>query len=382
VKNVLELDDLRKRTSQKWSRYGSDVLPAFVAESDYPASPNVARALREAIDNGDLGYAEPKLALGNAYSRFAQKRYGIETDPGDVTAFPEVMVAAAEVLRRISQPGDEVVVNPPVYPPFFATIAEVRRTIVSVPLIGDGVAKIDFTALDRAFADGARVYLLCNPHNPVGRAFNGEELARVADLAEEYDVAVLADEIHGPLVLQGRTHTPFESVVKGRNVRSITFTSASKGWNIAGLKCALAISSSSWGRSILASLKDLMEERTGHLGVIATVAAFESDGTYLDDVVAHLSAQRHVLKDLLDANGLESVGYTPPEAGFLAWLDCRHLGLGTDPAKVFLDNGRVALARGLDFGAEGSGYARLNFATSAETLSEIVRRMRAGVRSR
>lgn len=228
MKSALGLDELRKRTSQKWSRYGSDVLPAFVAESDYSTPPNVACALREAIDNGDLGYAEPKTTLGIAYSCFAEGRYGIKTEPVDVTAFPEVMVAVAEVLRRISQPGDGVVINSPVYPPFFATIAEVHRAVVSVPLLWDGIARIDFPALERAFAGGARVYLLCNPHNHVGRAFKSEELARVADLAEQYDVAVLADEIHGALVLNGCKHTPFESVVKGPKVRSITFTSARK----------------------------------------------------------------------------------------------------------------------------------------------------------
>jgi cystathionine beta-lyase len=285
------------------------------------------------------------------------------------------MVAVAEVLRKISNPGDGVVINPPVYPPFFATIAEVERTIVRVPLLCEGRAAIDFAALERAFAAGARAYLFCNPHNPVGRAFGAEEVARVADLAEAYDVAVLADEIHGPLVLPGAKHTPFESIAQGRKLRAITFTSASKGWNIAGLKCAVAISSSAWGRSILRSLKDVMEERTGHLGVIATVAAFESDGAFLDDVVTHLSSQRQTLRELLDENGLQSIEFVPPEAGYLAWLDCRKLNLGPDPAQTFLKTGHVALARGLDFGEQGTGHARLNFATSKSTLRKIIQQM-------
>jgi len=165
----------------------------------------------------------------------ARRAPGVEIDPADVVALPEVMVGAAEILRVVTEPGDAVVVNPPVYPPFFATLAEVDRRVVDVPLIPDGTAfALDFDGLQSAFAAGARAYLFCNPHNPVGKVFSSQDVARVAMLAERYGVTVLADEIHAPLVLPGAKHTPFESVVAASGVSAITLTSASKGWNVAG----------------------------------------------------------------------------------------------------------------------------------------------------
>jgi cysteine-S-conjugate beta-lyase len=377
----IDLRVLRKRTSEKWARYGENVLPVFVAETDFPVPPAIARVLHRAVDDGDLGYAQSH-GLGEAYASFARERYGCASDPKDVRALPEVMVGVAELLRIITEPGDGVVVNPPVYPPFFATTSEVARTIVEVPLDMRGpVPTLDFDGLEAAFAAGARVYLLCNPHNPVGRVYSLDDLQRVAELARQYDVAVLADEIHAPLVLPGARHIAFESISRDAGVRAITLTSASKGWNIAGLKCALAVSGSDWGRSVLRKLPEAMTERTGHLGVMATVAAFTSEVGFLDRVVAHLDAARAALRRLLDANGLEPIGYVEPEAGFLAWLDCRALGLGADPARTFLKRGNVALVPGLKFGREGSGYARFNFATSTSLIEEAVKRMRAAIDS-
>lgn len=371
----IDLNVLRARTSEKWARYAPDVLPAFVAETDFPIAPSIARVLHHAIDIGDLGYAAPR-GLGEAFAAFAQLRYGSAVDPASVFPLPEVMIGAAEILRVVTRAGDGVVINPPVYPPFFATIAEVGRTVVEVPLDADGeTVRLDFDGLEREFAAGARVYLFCNPHNPVGRAFAQDDVRRVAELAQRYGVIVLADEIHAPLVLPGAHHTPFEDVVRDTGVHAITLTSASKGWNIPGLKCAIAVSRSAWGREALSRLPKAMTERTGHLGVLATIAAFSSDIGFLDRVVAHLDVLRMTVGRLLTDYGLGAIRYTPPQAGFLAWLDCRELGLGDDPAKEFLKRGKVALQRGLDFGREGSGFARLNFATSTAVLTEIVKRM-------
>jgi cysteine-S-conjugate beta-lyase len=374
----IDLRSLRARTSEKWAKYGEDVLPAFVAETDFPVAPGIATALRKAIENGDLGYASPS-GLGDAYASFAKSRYRCRIDPRSVFPLPEVMIGVAEILRVITKPGDGIVINPPVYPPFFATIAEVGRAIVEVALnTKESIAQLDFAGLERAFASGARVYLFCNPHNPVGRVFSQNDVERVAVLAARYDVAVIADEIHAPLVLPGAEHVAFESVATRANVHAITLTSASKGWNIPGLKCALAVSGSPWGRGVLERLPRALVERAGHLGVHATIAAFTSEVGFLDRVVEHLDTQRNSLARLLSDNGLGSIRFTPPQAGFLAWLDCRAFDLGPDPAKVFLERGKVALVRGLDFGREGSGFARLNFATSTEVLTEIVQRLRRG----
>jgi cystathionine beta-lyase len=377
----ITLERLRRRTSQKWKRYAADVLPLFVAESDFPAPPAVARVLHEAVENGDLGYAEPSR-LGEAFASFAARRFGYAPDPCDIIAVPEVMVGVAEILRVITEPRDRVVINPPVYPPFFMTIDEVRREIVEVPLRNTTTGyALDFDALEDAFKAGVRVYLFCNPHNPVGRAYSRDDVLRIAILAERYGVVVLADEIHAPLILPGATHTPFESVVRETGVRAITLSSASKGWNIAGLKCALAMTSSDWGRSVFKKLPVELPERVGHLGVLATQTAFTEDVPFLDRVTAHLDVQRANVQTLLMEYGLEKIRYTPPQAGYLAWLDCRDLQFSEEPAAVFLKRGRVALYRGGHFGAQGEGYVRLNFATSSAILEEAIERMSLACRT-
>ena len=373
----IDLATLRKRTSEKWLHYPEEILPLFVAETDFPTPPAIARALRDAIEHGDLGYAQPREALGEAYSEFSRAHYNHEPDPDAVLAVPEVMVGAAEILRAITGPSDSIVINPPVYPPFFSTIAEVKRPIVEVPLLRSdlGEYSMNFVAVEKAFAAGARVFLYCNPHNPVGRVAPREEVTRIAELAARYDVVVIADEIHAPLVLPGATHTPFESVVDQTGVHAITLTSASKGWNIAGLKCAIAVTSSDWGRSVFKRLPKVITERSGILGLIATIAAFAGDVPFLERVKKHLDVQRDTLRSLLDDYGLEKIRYTPPSASFLAWLDCRDLNLGPNPSAAFLNRGKVALVPGLAFGAQGAGFVRLNFATSTEILEEAVRRM-------
>jgi cysteine-S-conjugate beta-lyase len=374
----LALDRLRKRRSAKWAAYPPDVLPAWVAEMDFPVAEPIKQALRAAIDLDDCGYARPHV-LPEAFAAFAAARFGWAVDPARVIAVPEVMIGVGEVLRLVTTPGDPVVVNPPVYPPFFATIAEVERRVVEVPLArgADGWA-LDLAGLERAFAAGARAFLFCNPHNPVGRVFAPDDVRAVAELAARYDVAVLADEIHAPLTLPGAAHTPFLSVSEPLGVRAVVLTSASKGWNIPGLKCAVVVGSPAM-RDALAPLRVPERlERVGHLGVLGTVAAFTEGGAWLDALVAHLDRNRALLARLL-ADCLPEVGFVPPQAGYLAWLDCRALGLGDDPARTFLKRGRVALSRGPDFGSGGAGFARLNIGTSGELLREAVRRMQSSV---
>jgi cystathionine beta-lyase len=373
--DLLSLDRLRARRSAKWSAYPEDVLPAWVAEMDFPLAEPVRRALLAAIELDDCGYARP-ATLAPAFRDFAAARFGWEVDPADVFAVPEVMIGVAEVLRLTTAPGDGVVINPPVYPPFFSTIAEVERRIVEVPLARDGSGwALDLDALARAFAAGARAYLLCTPHNPTGRVFAAAELRAVAELAARHGVIVLADEIHAPLTLPGSAHTPFVSLGGAHGCEAVTLTSASKAWNIPGLKCALIVAGSPAMRAALAPLRaPERAERTGHLGVLASIAAFREGGAWLDALVRHLDRNRALLPRLL-AEHLPAVRWTPPQAGYLAWLDCTALGLGEDPARVFLQRGRVALTRGTDFGREGAGFARLNIGTSAALMEEAVRRM-------
>jgi len=371
----LSLAKLRGRLSAKWTTYPADVLPAWVAEMDFPLAEPIKQRLRRAIDADDCGYAQPRL-LHQPFVAFAKSRYGWTVDPSRIRVGPEVMVVVGEILRVVTKAGDGVVINPPVYPPFFATIEEVGRTVVEVPLahVPGGGWDLDLDALEKAFAAGAKAYLLCNPHNPTGRVLEKAQLEEIATLAKRYGVIVIADEIHAPMVLPGAVHVPFVSVSEPLGANAITVTSVSKAWNVAGLKCAVMVAGSSAMQSALKKLPKEFEERTGHLGVISSMAAFEEGAPYLDGLLAHLDRNRVLLAELLGVY-LPAVRYIPPQAGYLAWLDCSALGLGDDPAKVFLKKGKVALMRGLDFGRQGACFARVNMGTSGAILSEVVGRM-------
>ena len=374
----VDLDELRRRRSMKWRVYPPDVLPAWVAEMDFPLAEPITATVRAAVDRGDCGYAEVG-ELAGAFAGYASERFGWDVDPGGVFAFPDVMSGVADVLRLVTRPGDGVVINPPVYPPFFSVIEDVERRLVEVPLERRGDDwRLDLAGLEAAFAAGARAHLLCNPHNPTGSVPHRSELEALAELADRYGVTVLSDEIHAPLTLPGATHTPYVAMGGAAAERGVTLASASKAWNVAGLKCAVAVAGSDAMRVQLSTLPEETPYRCGHLGVLAAVAAFRDGGPWLDGLLRRLDGNRRLLSDLLAAH-LPDVDYLLPQAGYLAWLDCTGLGLGADPAACFLERGRVALSPGPTFGGPGAGFARLNMGTSPALLEEAVRRMAAAI---
>jgi cysteine-S-conjugate beta-lyase len=387
----LPLEALRRRTSMKWRTHPADVLPLWVAEMDVRLAPEVAGPLREAIDSGDTGYP-----VGDAFARslagFAARRWQWDgVAPDRVATVPDVMAGAVEVLRLITEPGDPVVVNTPVYAPFFAFVTHAGRRIVHAPLGPD--LRISTGALEEAFrrtrerhGTGTIAYLLSNPHNPTGTVHTRQELTAVAALARRYGVRVVADEIHAPLVLPGATFTPYLSVPGAED--AFCLMSATKGWNLAGIKAALAVA----GPEAAADLHRMPEE-VGHgasfLGVIAHTAAFRHGERWLDALLAGLDEKRALLAELL-AEHLPGVRCVLPQGTYLAWLDCRPLGLApleddasglavvsdlAGPARVFLDDAKVALSSGHVFGPGGAGHVRLNFATSRAVLTEALTRM-------
>ncbi|HZQ02931.1 MAG TPA: MalY/PatB family protein [Gaiellaceae bacterium] len=372
----LSLDELRARRSAKWATYPADVLPAWVAEMDFALAGPVRAALQAALDRDDCGYPYPDT-LGQAFAGFAARRFGWPVEPANAWLAADVVVGIAEALRLLTAPGEGVVITPPVYPPFFATIREIGRAVAEAPLAtAAGGCELDLDRLERAFAAGARTLLLCNPHNPTGRVFSRLELERLATLAERHGVAVVADEIHAPLTLPGTAFTPFATLGLSRTV---TITSASKAWNLAGLKCAVVVPEAGL-RDELAPLAQTLRYHAGHLGVLASIAAFEEGEPWLDELVAYLDGNRRIVGELLAAL-LPQVRYLPPDAGYLAWLDCRALGLGDDPSQAFLERGRVALSPGPAFGSEGRGFARLNFGTSRAILTDAIARLASAVES-
>lgn len=368
----VSLDELRTRRSIKWRRYPEDVLPAWVAELDFPLAPPVRRALADALGRDDTGYANAD-GLPSAFAEFAADRWRWQVDAARTLLVADIMSGVGELLRALTAPGDGVVVNPPVYPPFFNMVNDVGRELVEAPLGPDW--RLDLDALEAAFSGGARCYLLCSPHNPTGTVHRRGELAAVAELAERHDVLVISDEVHAPMTLPGATHVPYLEVGPESG---LALVSASKAWNVPGLKCALAVAASERTASLLRRVPEHVRFHVGHFGVLANIAAYAGGGPWLDGLVAHLDAQRDRAAELLAAE-LPDVRHVRPDAGYLVWLDCRALGLGDDPSAVFLERGRVALSPGLPFGSQGKGFARLNVGTSGALLAEAVTRMRSAL---
>jgi len=368
----ITLEALRTRASAKWTAYPPDVLPAWIAEMDVTIAPAIRAALEAAIASDDTGYATPRF-LAAPFARYVRDGYGWSVDPAQLIAAADVIAALTEVLRAIAGPGAPIVINSPVYPPFYRVIGAVGQTVVDVPLLaGEAGWSLDFAGLERAFAAGARAYVLCSPHNPLGRVFAEDELVRIAELAQRYGVTVIADEIHAPLTYGDRPFVPFLRVSEPIGYGdAVALWSASKAWNIAGLKCATIVAGSD---AMRARLSRIHSEPSG-MGVVAAIAAYEQGGPWLRELVAQLDCNRLLLRDLL-ADALPAVRYAPPQAGYLAWLDCAALGLDAQPVDVFLTRGRVALSRGRDFGPAGEACVRLNFGTTPAILSEVVERMR------
>lgn len=277
----LQVDDvatLRHRRSVKWRTHPGDILPLPVAETDFALAPAVQDALAAAVQRSDTGYAHPGTELSEAMAGFANRRWGWQLDPARTGAVADVGVGCVDLLRVLCEPGDAVVINPPVYPPFFSWVEEAGAKLAAAPLRQEpsGQWRLDFEALSEVFATRPRVYLLCNPHNPTGRVHSRDELAEVARLAHEYGVAVISDEIHAPLVLPDAEFTPFLTVPGAAEI-GLSLLSASKAWNLAGLKCALAVAASPSMHAVIERRPPDARWRLGHLGVLASIAALTDD---------------------------------------------------------------------------------------------------------
>lgn len=369
---VPDLATLHQRRSEKWSEHEPDVLASTVAEMDFPLAPELSAALHAAIDRHDLGYTPPTgTQLPAAFADFARRRLGWAVDQDQISLVPDVMAGLIELCRVLVEPGHQVAFFTPAYPPFFNELPQARVELVQLSL-GPGYV-VDLDGLEAALVGGVRALVLANPHNPTGRVLPRAELEQIAELCASYDCWVLADEIHAPLVLHGATHTPWLEVSDAAREYGIALSSASKAFNVAGLKAALMITASDRARAAAERVPQLTD-RVGILGVIAAEAGFTYGDRWLNALLDQLAANRQLLGDLLTAE-LPKIKWTPPEASYLAWLDFRALGLGEDPAQAFLTHGHLALSAGLNYGPEGAGFARLNFGTSPEHVTEAVRRM-------
>ena len=371
------LDALQQRTSAKWRFFDPDVIPAWIAEMDYPLAPAIAETLHAAVDRSDTGYRWLG-ELPEALADFAADTWGWQVDPAQVIVLPDVLTCIAQAIAHFSRPRAAVVINTPVYPPFFSTVRDItQRTLVEVPLLRTELGGYDYdvASMEQAFArTDVSVYLLCSPHNPTGSVPSRETLEAIADAAKRHGVSVIADEIHAPLTHPGVPHTPFLSIAPA-GLSAISLISASKAWNIAGLKCAqLVAADEEILTKLQASIPLEVTYGTGHFGVLASIAAYRDSVPWLDEVRTLIAGNSALLREMLTLQ-LPEVSFAPPSASYLAWLDFGAYDLGDDPAAYFVERAKVGLSPGPGFGDLGVGCARLNFGTSPQILAEIVERL-------
>jgi cysteine-S-conjugate beta-lyase len=363
------------------------VIGAFVAEMDFGAAPPIQAALLDVLDRADFGYLSDRAAaeLSDSCARWQADRYGWDVDPAWVRPLPDVITGLKAAITLFSEPGSPVILPTPAYMPFLSVPRSLGRDIIQVPMAtgADGRPVIDTAGIDAAFKRGGHLLILCNPCNPVGRVYDAAELAAVADVVAANNGRVFADEIHAPLIYPGGAHIPYASIGELTAAHTVTGTSASKGWNLPGLKCAQLILSNDRDAALWSADPYAFEHGTSTVGVQATTAAYRDGGPWLADVVDYLDGSRRLLAELLREQ-LPEVRYQPPEGTYLAWLDCRDLFAAAgesavSPADFFLAKAQVIVNDGADCGEAGRGHVRLNFATPRPILAEIVRRLTEAV---
>jgi cysteine-S-conjugate beta-lyase len=393
--DALSIDELRQRGTSKWSLYGAGVLAAWVAEMDFPVAPVVRTALHEAVERSCTAYSPSPADTGLpvACAAWLARSFGVAVDPRQIRILPDILRGMVLAIELFSRPDSPVAVMTPAYPPFFESVRAAGRQLVEVPMVAgqagggsfprkgnspveslrDGRPAIDLDAVDAALRAGAGTVLLCNPHNPLGRVFTRDELAALAGIVEAHGARVVADEVHAPFVYPEAAHVSYSTVSEAAAHHSVTLLSASKGWNLPGLKCAQILLTNQADNELWDRLSYLRTYGASILGILANRAAYEQGGAWLRDVVAYLDGNRVLLAGLL-AELLPQVRYAVPGGTYLGWLDCRALGLD-DPAAFFLQRAKVALSDGATFGSPGRGYVRFNFATSRTILTMTVQAM-------
>jgi cystathionine beta-lyase len=386
------LVDRRSTNSLKWRRYDPDVLPLWVADMDFPAPPPVLEALRRAVEHGIFGYAIPARELAEAVAGRMQRLYGWQVAPEMVLATPGIVSAFAAAARAFCQPGQGILVQPPVYPPFLSVHqtaglvrqdAPLRRIARSQPV----EYEIDWDVFEHAFhANGtaAGMFLLCNPHNPTGQMYTRAELARMAELCLRHGAVICSDEIHSELLLNDTSHIPIAALDPAVAARTITLIAPSKTFNVAGLFCGFAIIPDEEMRKRYRATLEMMTLHVNSLGLIAAQAAFSGDcDDWLAALNRYLAANRDFLVSFVERE-LPGIRTTFPAATYLAWLDCTDLvragRIQDSPHQFFLHRARVALNDGAEFGPGGENFVRLNFGCPRSILTEALERMKRALR--
>ena len=373
--------------SRKWDArfevFGTgDILPMWIADMDFRCPPAVVEAVKQRAAHGVYGYPARLDSYYAAFVDWARRRYAWQVESSWLLSTPGVVPAINAAILAFTEPGDGVLIQPPVYPPFFSCPRLNGRTLVENPLLemADGTWRIDFDDLKRKLALKPKMLVLCSPHNPVGRVWSREELQRVAELCLEQDVLMFSDEIHGDLLLGGRRHTPLASLGPEVASRTVTCTAPSKTFNIAGLYTSVVIVSDAPLRSKFAHMLEALDISGGNVfGVTAFEAAYNFGEEWLQELLPYLESNADFMADYL-AKKIPRLHMAKPESTFLAWLDCRELGLSQAELKEFFTKkARVGLNDGRTFGEPGMGFMRLNFGCSRTTLTEGMERIAQAV---
>ena len=372
---------LRARGSVKWAAAGPGGFGAAVAEMDFGAAPAILDALAGLSADANFGYLPPFLAeeLSAACAEFARRRYGWNVDPALIHHVPDVIKALELAITRFSRPGAPVILPTPAYMPFLSVPGYLGREIIQVPMHGDrGFFTLDLDRIDDAFRAGGHLLIFCNPYNPLGRVFTRPEMTELSAVVERHGGRVFADEIHGPLVYPGARHIPYASTSDLAASHTLTATSASKGWNLPGLKCAQVILTNEPDRQRWDEMGMFAAHGASNPGVAANIAAYRHGEAWLDEIVGYLDESRRLLAGLLSRH-LPGIGYRPPDGTYLAWLDCAALDLPGSPGELVTSRAQLTVVDGPAFGEGGAGSFRLNFATPQPILAEMVERIAAAL---
>lgn len=375
---------IRKGTdSEKWREYGPDVLPLWVADMDFAAPEPVLRALHERISHGVFGYGGETKALSELICERMFRKHNWKVEPNEVVHFPGVITGFNLACQAFAGPGNGVLIQTPVYPPFLSAPANAGSIRQEMRLTQDanGRYTVDLERFEGAMDDATRVFLLCNPHNPVGRIYSRDELSGMAEACMRRGVIMCSDEIHGDLVFNGHPHTPIASLDAEIAQRTITLSSPSKTFNIPGLYCSYAIIQNADLRRRFEEAQRGLVTHGNLLGLVAGAAAYREGDEWLEQLIAYLQGNRDYLYETIQ-HEMPMLKMVKPEGTYLAWVDCREAGIEGKAGTFFLKKGRVALVDGSHFGKGGEGFVRINFGCARSVLRDALERMKEALELR
>lgn len=387
-----QFDELINRyntNSVKWDaleeRFGnSDVLPLWVADMDFRAPDAVIEALKEVAEHGIFGYTIRPDSFYDALISWFERRHQWKFTRESIVISPGIVPALSLLVQAFTEPGDNVLIQSPVYHPFFYVVEQNERNLIDNPLqLKDGKYEIDFADLEQKLRDyQCKIMLLCSPHNPAGRVWTKEELIKIGELCKKYDVLVISDEIHCDLIYKGYEHIPFASLSKDFQNISVTCVAPSKTFNLAGLQAsALVIPNADIREKYERSLKIENSEMLNSFAVAGFEAAYTYGDQWLDDLMDYLEESVQFLTSFIQKE-IPEISVIPPEGTYLIWLDFRKLGFSPKELETFLLNkAKVALNQGSIFGETGEGFARINIACPRATLEKGLHRIKDAVAS-